>query len=48
MISIIITHFNRPNELFQCIDSFQDLKNKEIIIVDDKSDTQNISLIKNI
>lgn len=46
MISIIITHFNRPNELFQCIDSFQDLKNKEIIIVDDKSDTQNISLIK--
>ncbi len=44
--SIIIPHFNRPEIIMNTIKSFKDLKNKEIIIVDDVSTNENIQKLK--
>ena len=44
--SIIIPHYNRPDLIINTIESFKDLKNKEIIIVDDVSKIENIEKLK--
>ena len=48
-ISFLITHYNRPDDLFQCISGIQNLKiaNYEIVVSDDGSTAENIKLIEN-
>lgn len=48
-ISFLITHYNRPNDLLQCISGIQNLKiaNYEIVVSDDGSTAENIKLIEN-
>ena len=40
MISVLITHFNRPKELKVCLEAFQDLNidNVRYVVSDDGSD----------
>ncbi len=45
--SIIIPHFNRPDLVINGINSFKDLKDKEIIIIDAMSSSDNIKKLKN-
>ncbi len=45
--SIIIPHFNRPDLVINGINSFKDLKDKEIIIIDAMSSNDNIKKLKN-
>ena len=45
--SIIIPHFNRPDLIMNGINSFKDLKNKEIIIIDAMSSHENIEKLQN-
>lgn len=44
--SIIIPHFNRPILVQKTIESFFDLKDKEIIIIDDLSNEENLKILK--
>ena len=44
--SIIIPHFNRPDLIINGINSFKELKNKEIIIIDAGSNEDNIQKLK--
>ena len=48
-ISFLITHYNRPDDLFQCISGIQKLKiaNYEIVVSDDGSTAENLKLIEN-
>ena len=45
--SIIIPHFNRPDLIMNGINSFKNLKDKEIIIVDAMSSQENIEKLQN-
>lgn len=45
--SIIIPHFNRPDLIMNGINSFKNLKDKEIIIIDAMSSDENIEQLKN-
>ena len=45
--SIIIPHFNRPDLIINGINSFKNLKDKEIIIVDAMSSQENIEKLQN-
>ncbi len=45
--SIIIPHFNRPDLIMNGINSFKDLKDKEIIIIDAMSSHENIKKLQN-
>ena len=45
--SIIIPHFNRPDLVINGINSFKDLRDKEIIIIDAMSSSDNIKKLKN-
>ena len=45
--SIIIPHYNRPDLIVKTIKSFKDLKDKEIIIIDDSSTEENLKKLKN-
>lgn len=48
LISILITHYNRPLDLLKCLDALKkiNLTNFEIVVSDDGSDAENITLIK--
>ena len=47
-ISFLITHYNRPIDLLQCIEAIQKIKilNYEIVVSDDFSGYENIKLLK--
>jgi glycosyltransferase involved in cell wall biosynthesis len=48
LLSILITHYNRPTDLMQCIEAIQhaNFANSEIVVSDDGSDLETIKLIK--
>ena len=51
MLSILITHYNRPKSLKECLQAIQALKLEyphEIVVSDDCSAFENIELIKKI
>ncbi len=45
--SIIIPHYNRPDLIIKTIESFKDLKDKEILIIDDVSTEENLVKLRN-
>ena len=47
-ISYLITHFNRPQDIQQCIEAIQMVKSMddEIVVSDDASSTENLNLLK--
>ena len=45
--SIIIPHYNRPDLIIKTIESFKDLKDKEILIIDDVSTEENLNRLEN-
>ena len=44
--SIIIPHYNRPDLIIKTIESFKDLKDKEILIIDDVSTEENLEKLR--
>ncbi len=48
MISILITHYNRPLELLKCLEAIKksNLDDYEIVVSDDKSEDENIKKIQ--
>lgn len=44
--SIIIPHFNRPSLIKKTIESFFDLKDKEILVIDDLSNEDNLKILR--
>ena len=45
--SIIIPHYNRPDLIVKTIESFKNLKDKEILIIDDVSTEENLNRLEN-
>lgn len=48
LISILITHYNRPLDLLKCLNAIKEinLNNYEIVVSDDGSEKENINLLK--
>ena len=48
LISILITHYNRPEDLLKCLNAIKKIgiKNYEIVVSDDGSKIENIELLK--
>ena len=48
-ISFLITHYNRPTQLYRCLETIQDIRTSddEIIVSDDGSSEESIEKIKN-
>lgn len=49
LISILITHYNRPTDLFKCIKAIQEsgISNFEIVVSDDASTPENLNNLEN-
>ena len=48
LISILITHYNRPLDLLKCLNAIKEinLNNYETVVSDDGSEKENIDLLK--